>query len=198
MTDSVRGVQCGPLATVCCLLFFAVPSICQTTLYENGRDADQGFSHVNFGAATADSFFLPQEATITNVILTIYDVNDLNNPLYLRWTVTTNPFGGTTLGDDIARFSLIEGPYITNSGYYGWKMSFATSNLTLPAGTYYLQIQDVLARWDTWTFWADSYGPSTACHSDYGASEYGNPRQCVSVPSQSFAILGQWTETTPQ
>ncbi len=196
MTESVRSAQYGRLAAVCCLLLFAISALGQTTLYDNGRDADGGYSHVNFGAGTADSFFLPQEATITNVVLTIYDTNDLNDLILLRWAVTTNPFGGTTLGSDVAGLSLIEGPYITNSGYYGWKVSFAISNLTLPSGTYYLQIQVVVARWDTWTFWADSYGSSTACHSEYGPSEYGNPRQCVSVPSQSFSVLGQWTETT--
>src|ERR1700690_2548742 len=79
----------------CLLLLFTVPVHGQTVLYDNGPDEDIGYYRVNFGAPTTNSFALAQEATVTNVVLTIYDVDDRNFPEHLKWTITTEPFGGS-------------------------------------------------------------------------------------------------------
>jgi hypothetical protein len=68
-------------------------------------------------------------------------------------------------------------------------MGFQIPNLALPPGTYWLQVQDVTTRWNSWSFWAESAGPSTAYHLEVGQNGDGMATQ---VPSESFTIYGEW------
>ena len=180
---------------VACLLLLVTPAFAQSVLYDNGPDADIGYYCVNFGAETTNSFFLPQEAAVTNFTLTIYAVDDRNTPKYLIWTISSEPFGGTVLGTGLAGLSRLGDPYLTKFLFFAYKVGFQVPDLNLPAGTYYLQIQDVLTQWDTRAFWAVSSGPSAAYYSQVGPSEHGTRTSPVQVLSESFAVLGEWTET---
>jgi hypothetical protein len=84
--------------TLAITALLAVPAIAQQTLYNNGADGDIGYYHVNFGSVVTNSFELSQAATITSVSLTLYDVDDRNIPQHLKWTITTEPFGGEVKG----------------------------------------------------------------------------------------------------
>jgi hypothetical protein len=201
----VRATGLGPdfeghsaplVFAACCLLFLAAASPAQEVLCDNGPDADIGYSWVNFGAETTNSFFLPQDADVTNFTLTIYAVDDRNVPKYLRWAVTSEPFGGTVLGAGYAGFSALGDPYLTKFLFFAYKVEFQVPDLNLPAGTYYIQIEDVLTQWDTRAFWAVSAGPSTAYYSRMGPSEHGTRTSPVQILSESFAVLGKWTEAT--
>jgi len=181
----------------CLLLLFTVPVHGQTVLYDNGPDEDIGYYRVNFGAATTNSFALAQEATVTNVVLTIYDVDDRNFPEHLKWTITTEPFGGSVLGTGFVGLSRLQPPYLTRFLFFAWKTGFQVPSLTLPAGTFYLQLQDVVTEWDTWAFWAESGGPSTAYHSEVGPSNDG-VRLAAQTVSESFVVMGEWREAAQQ
>ena len=171
-------------------MLFAVPAFSQETLYNNGPDGDIGYYHVNFGSVVANSFQLSQAATITNVELTLYDVDDRNTPEQLKWTITTEPFGGTVKATGFAPLTRLEPPYLTQFLFFAWKMGFSVPNLGLPAGTYYLQIQDVTTVWDTWAFWAEtSGGNSQAFYEAIGANGAGTVSP---VPSETFLISGAW------
>ena len=128
------------------------------TLYNNGPDGDVGYYHVNFGAVVTDSFALSQPATISKTILTFYDVDDRNRPLHLKWSITSEPLGGTVLGTGVADLTILQPPYLTQFLFFAWMTSFPIPNLNLPAGTYYLQIQDVVTQWDSDAFWAQANG----------------------------------------
>lgn len=172
------------------MLLLSVPAIAQETLYNNGPDADIGYYHVNFGSVVANSFTLLQPATITSAILTLYDVDDRNRPLHLKWSVTSEPLGGTVLRTGFANLTILEPPYLTQFLFFAWKTSFPTADLNLPAGTYYLQIQDVVTEWDTYVFWAEtSDGSSQGFYEAIGQNGAGT---ASAVPSESFQILGQW------
>jgi hypothetical protein len=90
-----RRFAAGILTVV---FFSAAPAVCQATLYDNGPDGNIGYYHVNFGSAVANSFVLTQPATVTGAILTLYSVDDRNQPQQLKWTITTEPFGGAVKG----------------------------------------------------------------------------------------------------
>ena len=69
-------------------------------------------------------------------------------------------------------------------------------DVTLPDGTYYLQIEDVVTLWYTYAFWVQSSGGSSqAYYEPIGANGAGGVSQ---VPSESFSILGQWSSAQPQ
>ena len=139
-------------------VLLAAPALCQGTLYDNGPDGDIGYYHVNFGAAVANSFVLSQPASISGVTLTLYSVDDGNHPARVKWTITTEPFGGEIKGRGFENLSELQGPYLTKFLFFAWKVGVAIPNLNLPAGTYYFQIQDVVTEWDSWAFWAQSSG----------------------------------------
>jgi hypothetical protein len=171
-------------------IFLAVPALGQDVLYNNGPDGDVGYYHVNFGSVVANSFVLSSPATVTNVILTIYDVDDRNVPENLKWTITTEPFGGTTKASGFASLAELGQPYITQFLFFAWKMGFTIPNLALPAGTYYLQIQDVVTRWDTWAFWAETSGGSSQGY--YEAIGPNGAGTISPVPSETFEVAGEW------
>jgi hypothetical protein len=185
------------VAAICCPLFFATPVFAQNVLYDNGPDAEVGYSWVNFGAETTNSFFLSQEAAVTNLTLTLYEVDDRNEPKFVRWAVTSEPFGGTVLGNGFAGLSRLGEPYLTKFLFFAYKVGFQIPDLDLPRGTYYIRIQDVVTQWDTRAFWAVSGGPSTGYYSQLGPSESGARTSPAQIPSESFAVGGKWAKTAP-
>lgn len=172
----------------------AVPGWTQATLYDNGSDGNVGYYHVNFGAAVSNSFMLSQPATVTGVTLTLYDVDDRNQPEHLKWKITTEPLGGTVLASDYAPLISLQPPYITQFLYFAWQVSFNIPSLNLPAGTYYLQIQDVTTEWDTWAFWAESSDGSAQGY--YEAVSPSGDALISHVPSESFSVLGEWRDAS--
>lgn len=168
----------------------AVPAIGQATLYDNGPDGNIGYYHVNFGSAVSNSFELAQPATIMSVTLTLYDVDDRNQPERLTWKITSEPLGGTVLASGLAPLISLQPPYITQFLFFAWDLSFDLPRLDLPAGTYYLQIQDVLTQWGTWAFWAQS--SDAAPQGYYEAVGPSSDAKVTVVPSESFSILGEW------
>jgi len=173
------------------VVLLAVPAIAQQTLYNNGADGDVGYFHVNFGSAVTNSFELSQAATITSVSLTLYDVDDRNIPQHLKWTITTEPFGGEVKGSGFVGLNRLQPPYLTKFLFFAWQMSFSVPNLALPPGTYYLQIQDVVTQWDTWAFWAQSADGSAAGY--YEAIGENGAGMISPVASETFVISGEWT-----
>ena len=169
----------------------AAPAVAQQTLYNNGADGDVGYYAVNFGSAVTNSFELSQAATITNVVLTLYDVDDRNLPQHLKWTITTEPFGGEVKGSGFAELSRLQPPYLTKFLFFAWQMSFSVPHVALPPGTYYLQIQDVVTQWDTWAFWAQSAGGSSQGY--YQAVGQNGAGTISPVASETFVISGEWT-----
>jgi hypothetical protein len=172
------------------MLWFAAPGWSQTALYDNGPDGNVGYYHVNFGSAVSNSFVLSQPAAITSVTLTLYDVDDRNQPEHLKWQITTEPLGGTVLASGFAPLSSLQPPYPTQFLYFAWEVGFDIPSLGLPAGTYYLQVQDVLTRLGTWAFWAQSSdGTSQGYYEAVGPSSDATARV---VPSESFSLYGEW------
>lgn len=186
----VRGRHLTGFCILAIALALGLPATAQETLYNNGPDGDVGYYHVNFGAVVTDSFALSQPATISKTILTFYDVDDRNRPLHLKWSITSEPLGGTVLGTGVADLTILQPPYLTQFLFFAWMTSFPIPNLNLPAGTYYLQIQDVVTQWDSDAFWAQANGG--ASQSFYEAIGQSGAGTVSPMPSESFEILGQW------
>lgn len=167
----------------------ATPAFAQVVLYNNGPDGNIGYYHANFGSVVANSFTLSEAAMVTNVTLTIYAVDDSNVPEHLKWTITTEPFGGAIKGTGFVNLSALGDPYPTQFQFFAWPMGFSTGHLVLPAGTYYLQIQDIVTRWDTWAFWAQS-GDGTAA-GYYEAIAQNGAGTVSPVPSETFTVSGE-------
>lgn len=193
---SGKGVNLTKARIVRSFLFFLIiflmivtPGWAQSMLYDNGPDGDIGYYHVNFGSAVSNSFVLSQAASIARVTLTLYDVDDRNQPQQLEWTISSAPLGGTILARGFAPLTSLHPPYLTQFLYFAWRVGFVIPSLDLPAGTYYLQIQDVITEWGTWAFWAES---SAGTSQGYYETVGPTTNAVVSpVPSESFSVLGE-------
>jgi hypothetical protein len=183
-----------PLATALLLLSMCCPCLGSEVLYNNGPDTGSiGAWPINFGRSVSNSFTLEQDSRITDVVFSIWSVDDLNHPLRAKWKITTEPFGGEVLASGESLLGLES--YFHNRLYTVWKMKIQGMNANLPAGTYYLEIYDVLMQFQTWAFWGESDGigctsrgcPSTAYFDPARSSGYGMTQP---IGSESFEIIG--------
>lgn len=178
------------------LLLCASALAADVKLYSNGPDpGDVGYFAVNHGDAVANSFTLSRSSTIHYATISIYDANDRNQPLTTTWAITTKPFGGTVMAGGVDAPLVYLWRIFANGFLFSqWEMKFAI-NVTLPPGTYWLQIQNVVTRWDTWAFWGETDGvgcwprdrcPSTAYYWDSVTFRSTKP-----VGSESFDLWGE-------
>ena len=189
LAKTVRSTNTAQVVLLMGILALAAPLHGQTVLYNNGPDADTGYYPVNFGASTSDSFVLARDAVVTSFNLTLYDVDDRNTPQQLRWTITTAPYGGSVLATGITPLVRLQPPYLTKFLFFAWDMSFQIPALNLPAGTYWIRIQDVTTQWLTFAYWAQSGGSSSAYYSDSGSGSTGDVEPAI---SETFTVQGVW------
>ncbi len=182
--------------TFCLLL-----SLCGSTfaadhmVYGNGPDpGDIGYWAINRGDAVTNSFTLTVPTTIHLIKVSIYDANDRNQPLTATWAITTQPFGGSTLaGANNAPLVYYWRLFANQFLFSQWEMGIDV-DVTLPPGTYWLQVQNVVTRWGTWAYWGETDGigcsplatcPSTAYFWNASVSHVLQP-----VGSESFELWG--------
>jgi hypothetical protein len=137
---------------------------------------------INQGEAISNSFTLTQSATVTGVnfgawtnagnLITTVDFG-------ISTTDTSFPINGTAT---VTSGSLISGAGL---GFFDVRLdSFATGNISLAAGTYYLVLQNAATNGGNAAFWDVNSGPSTASFAVNGTF-------IESIPSSnSFQILG--------
>ncbi|HZP25415.1 MAG TPA: hypothetical protein VFB04_18380 [Terriglobales bacterium] len=181
------GIALG--STVVLMLSVGVSARGQVILYNNGPDGNDGYYQTSFGAVVTNSFNLSADAILSGGTLTLYAVDDRNTPLRVKWTITTQPFGGAVMGEGFVNLESLGNPYPTRFHFFAWRVGFPIPHISLPAGTYYLQIQDVITRWDTYIFWAQSSGGSAQGY--YNPAPPNGAGGISVVPSESFAILGE-------
>jgi hypothetical protein len=155
-------------------------------LYNNGSDPGVYSWQINFGYAVTNSFVLTNQAHVDHITVSVWDVDDQNTPMAAEWKITTAPFGGRTIASGSSFLGLIEGCQQNRHLFCQWEMAIHI-NADLPAGTYWLQIQNMQTNYHTDAFWGQSGGQSRAY---IYAGE--NPSGAVlrEIPSESFQVLG--------
>jgi hypothetical protein len=168
------------------LMLLAVGVSRADVLYSNGPDPGVYSWQINFGYAVTDSFVLDRPAHIDQITLSIWDVDDLNNPMSAEWKITTEPLGGRVVASGDSFLGLVQSCQVNRSMFCQWEMAIYI-NANLPAGTYWLQVDHVQTKFDTDAFWGQSSGPSRAYL-------YSGPNSSSSavraIPSESFQVLG--------
>jgi hypothetical protein len=165
------------------------------TLYDNSTTGPTG-SYQYSGSPFADpfaasnSFTLGANSTITQIMFGdwVAEGDTLNS---VDWAITTEPFAGTTVASGTASSYTTTLQDINT----GWAISsnvFSIPDLSLGAGTYYLQLDNAVESTNYPTFWDISSGPSTAYQ--YNTNFPG----AIELPaSETFAIYGT-TAATPE
>src|SRR5262249_48643480 len=78
-------------------------------LYDNGSDPGVYSWQINFGYSVTNSFVLARTAHVDQIAISIWDVDDQNNPIATDWKITTAPFGGSTVASGNSFLGLMNG-----------------------------------------------------------------------------------------
>ena len=184
------AVELGLLLLLCASAFAS-----DTIVYSNGPDpGDIGYWAINHGDAVTNSFTLSAPTTIHVIKFSVYDANDRNQPLTATWAITTQPFGGRVVaGGNNAPLVFYWRVFTNHFHFSQWEMGIVV-DITLPAGTYWLQMQDVVTRWGTWAFWGETDGigcsPLEKCPSSAYFWNALSSRNLQPVGSESFELWG--------
>ena len=175
----------------------SIPALADSTLYDNtgptsyGNNSSNGAFTINQGLEVADSFTLASNSTLTGVNLIAW-LSPSDTMTNVDWLITTSAFGGTTEGSGTAS---VTGSYlktVQNGGYDLDQVSFSLPDLSLTAGTYYLQLQNAVTGDGHTVYWDDSNGLSDAVGAGDGASpsDLNGVVNTVGTNSETFQIIG--------
>jgi hypothetical protein len=183
-----------PTIVFTCLLalcLYVTPAIAQQDLYNNGPTNGLGNAWtIDFGFAVSDQFTLSSNST----------VNGLNFALHLfpgdvletaEVSITSSEFGGTSYFDQTVSFTQLGNCFSNPFGFNVCTESGTFGDVSLNAGSYWLNLQNAATNTGDPVFWDQNDGPSLASQSSLGT-----------IPSESFTILGTssgtGTGTTPE
>jgi len=171
------------------MLVLAASCSAQQLLYSNGDDNGTGAWAINNGYMVTNSFVLDRPAHLTSVVLSIWDADHLNYPVRVSWRITSEPFGQPVLqGEGRTNFSLLQScEYVRYFLYCRW-LEQVNLNVLLPAGTYWLEMERLDTRFNSWGFWAQSQGPSQAYQTL--APQVTQPARLSPIPSEAFELYG--------
>jgi hypothetical protein len=163
-----------------------VPSFLQvrpkpaTILYNNGSDPGNINGHDIATSQCANSFKVTHSVVMNQFGVSLYVPSGENPPQSVQWSITTLPFGGTT----IASGTTTLGRSFNQSNTLGqdqWDCNSqsAFGEVPLSAGTYYLQLQNAQNGQGDSIQWGENDGTSTGWTD--GSTQIG---------SESFTIAG--------
>ena len=182
------------------------------TLYDNTVGAlTPGYAtngyQISGSDSVTDSFSLTQSSILTGVDFVVWTLpGDI--PTGVNWAIETGTINGTTgvlTGATVysGTASLSGGPatgFTPNSfGYDVSLEAFSLSNLSLAAGSYWLQLSSVTGTGTDPVYWDENNGPSFAYGA--GADDPGNlagvDSSCC-TGSETFQVLGNPQQTGGQ
>jgi len=165
----------------------AVPAYADSTLYTNGPSSYSiAGKPISSGWFLMDSFTISQNSTVTSMNFVVW-LNPGDTLSSVDWLIMTSPFGGTNEGSGTTSttnsFIGIDGMY----DYFDiYKESSSIPDLSLDAGTYWLQFQNAAATNGHIVYWDENDGPSSAYLDNYA------------IGSESFQILGYEESPVPE
>jgi hypothetical protein len=181
----------------------SIPALADSTLYDNTGPTSYGYNGaftINEGLEVADSFTLTSNSTLTGIDLIAW-LSSSDTMTNVDWLITTSAFGGTTLGSGTASVTDSYLKTVQNGSYDLDQVSFSLSDLSLTAGTYYLQIQNAVTVDGQTAYWDTSNGLSDAVGAGDGASpsDLNGVAASVGTNSETFQIIGNAdTSATPE
>ncbi len=147
-------------------------------LYDNGPTDGEDYAWtINFGYTVTDSFPLSQNNSIVNGMSFAAWLFPGDLLQSVEVSITSSPFGGTVFFDQVV--NLVSGNCTSNGGFNICIGSASLPNVTLNAGTYWLNLQNAVVNDGDPAYWDQNSGPSLAENNSVGT-----------IPSESFSILG--------
>jgi len=170
--------------TIVLLALVAIPALAQNDVYDNGgpNGTTDGWT-INFGYIVSDTFDLGAATNVNGLVFTTWMFpGDVLQSAEV--SITSDEFGGTTYFDQVVNFT--QSGCVSNQ--YGYDVCSETgtwADVNLPAGQYWLNLQNATVANGDPVYWDENSGPSQASESAIGT-----------IPSESFTILGGGGSTT--
>jgi hypothetical protein len=190
------------IASLILLCLALLPSSSAQVLYDDGpiNGTVEAWT-INFGYVVSDTITLAHNATVGGFDIGVWEYAG-DRTLTVDWSITSQPFGGTTYGMGTASVT----DTFLSVNRYGYdidKLSATISGPTLNAGTYWLNLQNAVTKAGNPLYWDENSG--VGCKGDDGMGG-GCPSQacdntCLDepgIPPESFDILGTGGGQTPE
>ncbi len=190
-------LRCAVVIAILACVFLCAPASADSILYNNGYNGNAGSWTISGDYASANSFTLSSSSTLDLAYVWLWTgVGD--TPLTLDWGISdTYDYGNGLGGASDVTLKAVESPTVNNDGDSVWEESFSLSGLELPAGTYWLTLQNAVSSKSD-VYWDISNGPSSCywagpcTNYDVGFGDVGGVTN-----SNSFEILGE-SSATPE
>ncbi len=168
-----------------------IPSPAQNggLLYDNGLPCP-GYCHdawpINDGYVVSDSFFVGTNSRVSGFDFYTWEIPG-DRVMRVQWSITSSEFGGTTYGGGTV---LVASDVVLGLNEYGYdvdRVSVTGLNVVVPAGTSWLNLQNVIDE-DRYPVWWDE-NSGIDCHS-LGCPSLASENEVGTIPSESFDIEG--------
>jgi hypothetical protein len=165
------------------LCLAAIPAMAQNDLYDNGaiNGEIEGWT-INFGFAVSDQFTLGGNSAVNGIQFGawLFPGDVLQSA---EVSITSSEFGGTSYFDQTVNFT--QSGCFSNGGFNVCNESGSFGNVSLGAGSYWLNLANGVTSEGNPVYWDQNNGNSLASESSIGT-----------IPSESFTIMGSGTGAT--
>lgn len=190
-------LRVGAVSILAVLLLAAMPLLAQD-VYDNGpiNGNISAYSFTGaYGWQTADSFILGAQTTITGFSIGAWVIPG-DQPVSVNWEILSGGpdwLGGTVLASGTANFSNTYWGTGFDGAYDIYTSTVSGLNVTLGAGTYWLELGGGTTEIDgNPVYWDENDGPSSAHQADYGVDN-------GAIGSEAFTVNGSTAGgTTPE
>lgn len=165
------------------LALAALPASAQI-LYSNGPfNGTVDAWTINFGYVVSDTFTVSSAVTISGFDIWVWEFPG-DQALTVDWSITTKEFGGRVAGSGTATVadSFIS---VNQYGYDMDKLTVSGLHVHVPAGTYWLNLENATTDQGNPLYWDENSGPSEASENALGT-----------LPSEAFDLTGSSGSTT--
>ena len=159
----------------------------QAVAYENGPiDGQTNAFPLNFGYVVSDTFTLTEPLPLDQLTFGawLFPGDTLQS---VEVSITSSEFGGTTYFDQVLSFRS-SGCFVNDLGFDVCTESGGFNYLNLPAGTYWLNLQNASVNTGDPVYWDQNSG--VGCHSQ-GCPSLASEASLGTIPSESFSVLWQ-------
>jgi uncharacterized repeat protein (TIGR03803 family) len=155
-------------------------------VYENGPLNGNAIAWaLNFGYAATNSFAFQSSNTVLGFDFYAWEAQG-DTALSVDWSITDQPFGGNTYGSGTAQLT---DAFLTYNqyGYQIDKISVTGLSVPLPAGTFWLNLQNAVMTSGGALYWDENSG--VGCQSP-GCPSLADENTIGTIPSESFDVTG--------
>jgi hypothetical protein len=193
MKTQLRIASLSLLAAMC-LTLAAVPAMAQQDLYDNGPvNGETSAWQINFGFAVSD------EAKVANVSRSNVKNNDViwvepgDTPTSVSWLFGTTPFSGNVASGTSPL--TVTNSFTNEFGYQVDTVSFSMGTLSLPAGNYWVTLENATTADGEPVYWDENSG--VGCQSP-GCPSQAQENGVGTIPSETFTLEGTPAGSTPE